>query len=49
VLSPSLSEEDKIKVFMSRSDTAVIFPEPVSDQEDAEHNEQMDQGKFYCQ
>ncbi|XP_064644562.1 zinc finger E-box-binding homeobox 1-like isoform X2 [Lineus longissimus] len=40
--SPSLSEEDKIKEFMSRSDTAVIFPEPVSDQEDVEPSDQMD-------
>ena len=28
------SEEDKIQELMNRSDTAVIFPEPVSDPED---------------
>ena len=34
----ALSEEDKIQELMTRSDTAVIFPEPVSDHEDNTEN-----------
>ncbi len=32
------SEEEKIQELMGRSDTAVIFPEPVSDHEEQEEN-----------
>ena len=34
MLENRLSEEDRIQELMNRSDTAVIYPEPVSDQEE---------------
>lgn len=39
------SEEEKIQELMGRSDTAVIFPEPVSDQEDNIVNGDENDGK----
>ena len=45
-MSPSnqlQNEEDRIQELMGRSDTAVIFPEPVSDQE--EGNNSLVQGQ----
>lgn len=40
-----VTEEEKIQEYLNRSDTAVIYPEPVSDREGEEEEEEEDSNK----